>query len=250
MAFKTMSQYNEEKFGGLFLLRNDQDFADVIFLYRSSEDALIADTHYIKSSDYTGYVHCCGKGCAACGKGIRVQTKLFIPLYNIQAHEVQFWDRNVRFESQLVNDVFSRYPDPSGFVFRIQRHGAAGDINTTYSITAIGKNIDLPYTKILADNNIIMPDYYENVCKSIPNGELYTMLNINYESDTASGVDYSSMPGYQISARNSVGTTSSDMNNSVGNNEPVFSLPSDIPDPDTDVPIAVDEDSDINDPQF
>jgi len=109
MAFKTVKTYNEEKFGGLFLLRNDGDFADVVFLYQSIDDVLVADTHYIKSSEYTGYVHCCGSGCPACAKGIRVQTKLFIPLYNIQDHEIQFWDRTMRFEPQLNQDVFSNH---------------------------------------------------------------------------------------------------------------------------------------------
>ena len=65
MAFKTAREYNEDRFGGLFLLRNDGDYADVIFLYRSLDDVLIADTHYIKSADYSGYVHCCGRGCPA-----------------------------------------------------------------------------------------------------------------------------------------------------------------------------------------
>ena len=83
MGFKSVTSYNEEKFNGLFLLRNDGDSADVIFLDRNIDDVLVADTHYVKSADYSGYVHCCGKGCPACAKGIRIQTKLFIPLYNI-----------------------------------------------------------------------------------------------------------------------------------------------------------------------
>ena len=91
MAFKKVNDYNQEKFGGLFLLRNNGDYADVIFMYRSVDDVLVADTHYIKSADYSGYVHCQGRNCPACAKGIRVQTKLFIPMYNITDNELQFW---------------------------------------------------------------------------------------------------------------------------------------------------------------
>lgn len=177
MAFKSVNQYNEERFGGLFLLRNDGDYADVIFLYQNVEDVLVADVHYIKSADYTGYVHCCERGCPACAKGIRTQTKLFIPLYNIQAQEIQFFDRSLRFEPQLQNDVFAKYPNPSEFVFRIQRHGAAGSVDTTYSITAIGRNTYKSYHQILAENNATMPAYYSHVCREVTHSELQNMLS-------------------------------------------------------------------------
>lgn len=193
MGFKTVTQYNEERYGGLFRLPNDQDSAEVIFLYQSAEDVLVADTHYIKSADYSGYVHCNGKGCPACAKGIRVQTKLFIPLYNISAGEVQFWDRTMKFEPQLHSDVFSKFPNPSEFVFRITRNGVAGSIDTTYSITAVGSNRDNPYSVILANNNIKMPDYYENICRDVTASELSSWLTAPATATTYSAND---MPAY------------------------------------------------------
>ena len=33
MAFKTAKTYNDERFGELFMLRNDGDYADVVILY-------------------------------------------------------------------------------------------------------------------------------------------------------------------------------------------------------------------------
>lgn len=207
MAFKTMDQYNEERYGGFFLLRNDKDFADVVFLYRGKSDVLIADTHYVKSADYTGYVHCCGKGCPACGKGIRVQTKLFIPLYNYATGKVEFWDRSVRFENQLVADVFDKYPNPSEFVFRITRNGASGDLNTTYSIVCIGANTPesgcKSYETILAENNIIFPNYYDNVVREFSPGELYTMLNTSPDASSPSDPGQYTMPNYQVTPRRS-----------------------------------------------
>lgn len=200
MGFKTVKSYNEEKFGGLFLLRNDGDSADVIFLYSSDNDVLVADTHYVKSSEYSGYVHCCGSGCPACGKGIRVQTKLFIPLFNLTANdgagEIQFWDRSIRFEPQLHQDVFAKFPNPSEIVFRITRHGAANDINTTYEIQAIGRNSTNPISKILADNNATFPEYYSNICKDMSISELTRLLNTTSESSS-----YNEMPTYQVSPR-------------------------------------------------
>lgn len=198
MAFKSISKYNEERYGGMFLLRNDGDFADVIFLYTKVDDVLVADTHYIKSADYSGYVSCNGRGCPACAKGIKVQTKLFIPLYNIDSGELQFFDRSVRFEPQLQNDVFKNFPNPSEYVFRITRHGAARDVNTTYSIVVVGKNTFLSYDDIMKKFNTKFPDYFYNVCKEYSTGELALMLNASSDTSNSTATD---MPSYQITPR-------------------------------------------------
>lgn len=176
MAFKTIDQYNEERQGNFFQLKNDKDCADVIFLYENASQCLVAGTHYIKSANYNGYVHCCGSGCPACQKGIRVQQKLFIPLYNLTTGKIEFWDRTPRFEPQLQNDVFSKFPNPSDFIFRITRNGAAGSVDTTYAIEAIAKNNVKSYAQILVDNGIQLPDYYSAVCRDLSAYELQSML--------------------------------------------------------------------------
>lgn len=198
MAFKTVKSYNEEKFNGLFLLRNDGDYADVIFMYRNEDDVLVADAHYVKSSEYSGYVHCCGRGCPACGKNIRVQTKLFIPVFNIMDNELQFWDRGIRFDNQLRHDVFLKCSNPSEYVFRITRHGAAGDVNTTYEITLIGKNSFKSYNQILADYNTSFPAYFENICKDWSSDKLHSVLSSSSDGEYSSAAD---MPNYQVTPR-------------------------------------------------
>ena len=208
MAFKTAKQYNEERFGGMFLLRNDGDSRDVIFLYRNEADVLVADTHYIKSADYSGYVHCTGKGCPGCAygeKGLRVQTKLFIPLYDIQSGELLFWDRTMQFENQLMTQVFEKYPNPSEYVFRITRHGAARDVNTTYSIMAVGTNDVKSYDQIMRENKTCSPDVYERVCKSVTNSTMSSMLSTSGNNGNGSGSGYSAsgagLPSYQVTPR-------------------------------------------------
>lgn len=200
MSFKKVSDYNEERYGNMFLLRNDGDSADVIFLYQSIDDALVADVHYIKSASYSGYVHCCGRNCPACNKGIRVQNKLFIPLYNISAGEVQFFDRSVRFENVLNTNVFSRYPNPSEFVFRITRHGEAGSMSTTYAIEAVGRNTEpqLSFSSILKANNITFPDGYNRICKELSVPELENMLNANNMPEDTTNY---TIPDYQVKPR-------------------------------------------------
>lgn len=199
MAFKSVEQFNGDRYRGLFRLVNDGDSADVIFLYTAIKDMLVAQAHYIKSADYSGYVHCVGQGCPACSKGIRVQTKLFIPVYNIDKEEIEFWDRNMKFEPQMEKDVFSRFANPSEYVFRITRHGIPNDINTKYTIEPIGRNTFIPYSAILAKLNTKMPDAYEAIIREVSASELATMLQ-NSGNDSASNMpEYTPIPraGYQ-----------------------------------------------------
>ena len=199
MAFKSVKDYNEEKYNGLFILQNDGDTADVIFMYQSENDALIADTHYIKSDDYNGYVHCTGRGCPACEKGIRVQTKLFIPLFNINKGTLEIWDRSRRFESQLQQDVFSRYPNPSEFVFRITRHGAAGSIDTSYEIMAVGRNTYMSFAEICAKHQTSFPDFYETVCRDMSPTEMRRALSAPVTGGNVGSP--SGLPDYQVMPR-------------------------------------------------
>ena len=229
MAFKTVDEFNKERgYDNYFSLRNDGDSADVVFLYRSTADVLVADAHYIKSNDYTGYVHCCGRGCPACGKGISVRNKLFIPMYNFNTSRIEFWDRNMFFENQLNQDVFGKFPHPSEFVFRITRHGQARDVNTTYQIQAIGKNDTMPYDVVMAKFNTKVPDVYNNVIREFSAGELNLMLSNAAASDTTTSYPAAEMPSYQVTPRAAYNPTAntapvsidpSDVDDSLGDNE-------------------------------
>lgn len=195
MAFKSMKTYNDERYKGLFRLVDDNDSADVIILYRSYEDVLIADAHYIKSADYSGYVHCNGSGCPACSKDIRVQQKLFIPLYNLNTNEIEFFDRNIKFDNVLQQQVFAKYPNPSAYVFKIIRHGKSGSMDTTYEIRAIANNTFGTYDQILQKFNITLPEYYSEVIREMSNEQMSEALN-DKESAPASN-----LPDYQIKPR-------------------------------------------------
>lgn len=200
MAFKSVEEFNDNRYHNLFRLINDGEYADVVFLYQSMKDMLVAQAHYIKSAEYSGYVHCCEAGCPACSKGIRVQTKLFVPVYNIAKNAIEFWDRTIKFEPQLERDVFNKYPNPSELVFRITRHGIPNDINTTYSITAVGRNTLGSYQDILNKFNATMPDYYSNIIREVSVANLTSMLQAG-DTDTSSMPEYTPIPraGYQSS---------------------------------------------------
>lgn len=197
MAFKKLNEYVEEKQGAFFALPNDGDSADVIFLYRSTDDVLVADVHYISSKNFNGYAHCLGDNCPACnyptksGRGIRKQSQLFIPLYNITKRKVEFWDRTPRFEQVLHQSVFKNYPNPSEYVFRVTRHGQPRDPATRYEIRATSRNADYSYDQILADFNMTMPDSYSMVCKELTYTEMQNYLTSDAPTDLP---DYGYVP--------------------------------------------------------
>lgn len=201
MAFKKMVEFNEQRYGNSFRLVNDQDYADVIFLYRNTSDVLIADTHYIKSAEYNGYVQCLEKDCPACEKGIRVQTNLFIPMLvlshsdpDFKGPKIQFWDRSTKFQAQLMNDVFKNYPDPSGFVFRITRFGVPNDRGTRYAINVLEENQVGPYEAIMAKYGISLPDSYEIICKDYSATELRRVLLQQSSPNAAQRPTYGATP--------------------------------------------------------
>jgi hypothetical protein len=215
MAFKQVSEIKQEKYAGKFVLENDQDTADVIFLYRNATEVVAADVHYIKSADYNGYVHCNDGGCPACLKGIRKQTKLFVPMYVVSVNgkpvnEIQFWDRTLKFEPQLQSDVFRNVGNPSEYVFRITRNGAHGDINTRYAIQLIANNKEIPYDKIMSDNNAKFPDYYEHICKDVDAVVLNAWL-----ANTEGAATNTALPDYVATPRVSTNVASPEIPNTV-----------------------------------
>lgn len=207
MAFKTAKAYNDERYGGMFMLRDDGDYADVVILYRNEDDVLVADTHYIKSADYSGYVHCVGKGCPACAKGLRVQPKLFIPVYVLERsgsgdlNQIEFFDRSMRFENQLRQEVFANYPNPCEFVFRITRHGAAGSMDTKYEFRVMGRNNAISYDDIMRKFNTKSPDFFDQICKEFTAQQISDMLTSRADSTSPTMSD---IPEYTPTPRVSV----------------------------------------------
>lgn len=207
MAFKSVAEVKAQKYAGKFVLENNGDTADVIFMYQGASDVMVADVHYIKSADYNGYVHCIDGGCPACIKGIRTQTKLFVPMYvlssnGVEVNEIQFWDRTMKFEPQLQTDVFKLCANPSEYVFRITRVGAHGDINTRYTISMVARNSVLTYADILAKYNAKFPDYYENIVKDVDATVMNSWL-INSDNAAAN----TSMPDYVATPRVNIDAT-------------------------------------------
>lgn len=200
MAFKQFSNYLEEKNGDFFTLRGDGDYADVIFLYTSYNDMMVCDTHWLSTPSYSGYVQCLREdapSCPACTygeRGIRRQTSLFIPLYNLSKQKIEFWDRTSNFEYVINTMVFKNYPNPSEFVFRVTRRGAPRDVNTKYDIVLVGRNTSYPFEKIMADFNISFPEGYNTICKAMTVEEMENCLRNSKSASPNEVGDYNFTP--------------------------------------------------------
>lgn len=188
MAFKKFNEYVENKNGVFFTLPNDKDQADVIFLYQSADDVLVADTHYLSTDGFKGYAHCLGKNCPACnyrterGGRIRKQESLFIPLFNLNKRRIEFWDRTPNFEHVLHQAVFKNYPNPSEYVFTVTRNGQPRDPATRYEITVTGRNSSYSYDQILSDHNMTLPEGYNLAVKELTYEQMDGYLNSNTPS--------------------------------------------------------------------
>ena len=230
MGFVSVDKYNEDHYRYMFRVAEDGESTDVIFLYQSSADMLKADVHYIKSHEYSGYVHCLGKNCPACKKNFRLQTKLFIPIYNIykedpETHQqgvIQFWDRNYSegFNQMFRKDVFDKTPNPSEYVYTIHRTGGYRDQSTRYTFVPAGRNAIMSYSQILAKFNATMPDYYDNIVRNYDESKLAELVSHgsddNSTNSNAINQDYipipragyqSSIPNTYVNASDAVGTS-------------------------------------------
>jgi len=260
MAFKKFNDYVDNKNGIFFTLPNDKDYADVIFLYQSIDDVLVASVHWISTPGYKGYAHCLDDNCPACnyrserGGTIQRRDAMFIPVYNITKSRFEFWDRTPNFEYKLHDAVFKNYPNPSEYVFRITRNGKPRDVNTTYDIMVTGKN-NYTYEQIMADFKLSFPESYDLVCKELSYEEMDRYLN---STAPASIPDYNYVPVPRGSSAPQQTTASTEVPDlpEMNVDTPVYNTPpADLPEMDvlngaTDVPDNGNDSSDLDDVSF
>ena len=205
MAFQSMEDFTQERNQGRFRLADDGDTADVVFMFQNPSDAMRCDAHYITSDNYRGYVHCLEQGCPACAKGLKKQSKLFIPMYLPDKEggegEFVFWDRNTPFYHQLTKDVFDVCPNPSQYVFLVTRHGEYNSRDTRYQIDLIAKNTE-PFEDIEKRFGISFPDAYERIVKSMDASEMRNALESrDSNGGYSSNADLDNMPTYKLTPR-------------------------------------------------
>lgn len=122
-----------------FSLKNHLDKAVIRFLYNNMDDVLFYAVHQVEVGQKNRYVDCLRaynepvENCPFCAAKIKVMAKLFIPVYNEDAKEVQIWDRGKTFQAKL-SGLCARYNPLVSTPIEVERHGAKGDTSTDYQL--------------------------------------------------------------------------------------------------------------------
>lgn len=140
-----IEQYNSGSgsSSGYFSLKDDKDTARVRFLYEGAEEVEGFTVHRVAVGDRERYVNCLVEeggsvaDCPFCQAKYPKFAKLFIPLYNEDADQLQVWERGQKFYG-TISGLCARYPNLVSRTFDIERNGKKGEQTTTYSVYPVG----------------------------------------------------------------------------------------------------------------
>lgn len=147
-SYTEVDNYGGNGGHGFFSLSNDGDVAKVRFMYNKLEDIEGVAVHEIQVNDKKRYVNCLREyghpvdDCPLCKKGMFVNAKLFIPVYDIESGQVKIWERGKKFFGKIAG-LCTRYAskdDLVSHIFEVERHGKKGDTQTTYEIYPVSED--------------------------------------------------------------------------------------------------------------
>lgn len=133
--------------GSFFQLKDDGDTARVHLLGNDMNDFDGYAVHQVEVGGKDRYVNCLRNAgesvevCPFCAAKKKVIAKVFIPLYNVDAEEVQVWERGKAFFRTL-SSYCSRNPKVVNVLTEVERLGKKNDTNTTYNLIKI-ENTDV-----------------------------------------------------------------------------------------------------------
>ena len=144
VKFDEMEKYSVSTGGNWFSLKDDGEVKKVRFLFDSLDDLPIR-VHDVKVGenyrsvvclrDYDDPMH----KCPLCEEGNIARVKLFIPLHDETDGNVKFWQRPKSFGTKIASQ-FSRHRDFPSHLFEVERHGKAGDKQTTYELFEVDQD--------------------------------------------------------------------------------------------------------------
>ena len=154
---------------GFFNLKNDGDEAVVRFMIDSVDDMEILTVHDIRVDGRFRQVSCLRdprdpmENCPLCAKGENVKQVIFLKMLQyentpngIEAKPV-VWQRNANTYAFRIKGYLDNYGPLSNILCKIVRHGASGDMKTTYDIIP-----NLSPTQFPQENYPINADAFKN----------------------------------------------------------------------------------------
>ncbi len=162
---------------GYFRLVDDGDTARVRFLYNTSDDIEMFSVYQVDVNGKKRWVNSLRNYNEPLEKcpfsrlsGVKLQNKLFIPIYNIDENCVQIWERGFTYQKKL-EPIAKRFEPIYSAVVEISRSGRKGDKETTYNFFLEGRddNFDIskvdvidPLGTIILDKSYEEMEYYVN----------------------------------------------------------------------------------------
>lgn len=147
---------------GFFSLRNDGDEAIVRIMHDSTDSFDIVSTHAIQVGGKYRRVNCCRtpyepvEVCPLCASGNPSQQRFYVHLIQYVRNEngqivaePKVWERSLSYATTIKN-LIVEYGPLSDMLFKIKRNGAAGSMDTTYSIMYASPNMypETAYPKV------------------------------------------------------------------------------------------------------
>lgn len=179
--FEDADKYNSGSSGSFFQLQNDGDIGTVRFMYNSLDDVVAHLVHPVTVDGKIKYISCPRHYndpkdiCPLCADGRKLQTKLFVPVYDLDEKIVKIWERGRNFWSQI-SGLCNRYASGNtslvSHTFEVERHGQPKDTSTSYMIFETGCDDttleDLPETPSL--ENLVLEKSAEDMRVFIETG--------------------------------------------------------------------------------
>lgn len=138
---------------GFFGLKNDGDEAIVRIMHDSTDSFDIVSTHAINLNGKYRRVNCCRtpyepvENCPLCASGNPSQQRFYVHLIQYVRNEngqivaePKVWERSLAYATTIKN-LIVEYGPLSDVLFKIKRNGAAGSMDTTYSIMYASPNM-------------------------------------------------------------------------------------------------------------
>ena len=150
---------------GFFSLKNDGDEAVVRIMHDNTDTFDIVSTHAIQLGGKFRRVNCCRSPydpvdvCPLCASGNSSQHRIYIHLIQYERDEngkiiavPKVWERSVSY-AKIIKDLITTYGPLSNVLLIIKRSGAAGSMDTKYSIMYAPPQIynDNTYPKVNAE---------------------------------------------------------------------------------------------------
>lgn len=138
---------------GFFSLKNDGDEAVVRIMHDSTDSFDIVSTHAINIGGRYRRVNCCRNPydpvevCPLCESGNPSQQRFYVHLIQYVrgedgriTPEAKVWERSLAYATTIKN-LIVEYGPLSRSIFKIKRNGAAGSMDTTYSVMYASPNM-------------------------------------------------------------------------------------------------------------